>query len=158
MACCNSGSQGSEPKTLTKHLQRVANRCTLSSLLQDRSCQELGYSRKPGCVRFSYIMHSQMAPTFVESLMYLFGENLQVHVTLQALLLIAQNRVDVNVIHENVALTACSRHSAWNLALHRLHCVGVRQVLPNLVSYNTVIRNFQASGSAKVFSTLSQSS
>ena len=51
--------------------------------------------------------------------------------------------VEVNVFHENVALSAYT-HSEWELALHRLQWVQLRRIFPNLVSYNTLIRDFEA--------------
>ncbi|CAE7700695.1 unnamed protein product, partial [Symbiodinium necroappetens] len=59
---------------------------------------------------------------------------------LQAALSFARDRgVEVNVFHENVALSAYE-HCEWELALHRLEWVQLRRILPSLVSYNTLIR------------------
>ena len=62
----------------------------------------------------------------------------------KAALSFARDRgVEVNVFHENVALSAYE-HCEWELALHRLEWVQLRRILPSLVSYNTLIRAFEA--------------
>ncbi|CAL1148605.1 unnamed protein product, partial [Cladocopium goreaui] len=48
-------------------------------------------------------------------------------------------RLQLNLIHKNVAINACLRSRSWQLAVHHLGSISLQSMQPNEVTYNTII-------------------